>query len=127
PSVQLPTVAIPLAFVVWLAPVIVPPPRSEERRAATFGTGLLNSSRTSTAGGVATAVPTGALWLFPAAITRELASPSAPVAVKVSGLSPLEVAVSVFVPAVVPSVQLPTVAIPLAFVVWLAPVIVPPP
>src|SRR5439155_8172757 len=55
------------------------------------------------------------------------AAPAVPSAVKVTGLpvSPLDVAVSVFVPAVVLSVQLPTVAIPLPFVVWVPPVTVP--
>src|SRR5436309_10950643 len=48
------------------------------------------------------------------------AAPAVPSAVKVTGLpvSPLDVAVSVLVPAVVLRVQLPTVAIPLPFVVW---------
>src|SRR5881396_1300306 len=55
------------------------------------------------------------------------APPAVPVAVNVTGLpvSPLAVAVSVLVPAVVPSVQLPTLAMPLALVVWLAPVMLP--
>src|SRR6266550_7378490 len=44
-----------------------------------------------------------------------------------AGLRPVPVAVSVFAPAFVPSVQLPTVATPDALVVALAPVIVPPP
>ncbi len=52
-----------------------------------------------------------------------------PVAVKVTGdpLRPARVAVSVLAPAVVPSLQLPTVAIPEALVVALAPVTEPPP
>ena len=55
--------------------------------------------------------------------------PAVPVAVKVTGEpdSPLPVAVRVFVPAVVPSVQLPTVAIPLLLVVAVKPVAEPPP
>src|SRR2546422_3533434 len=46
------------------------------------------------------------------------APPAVPVAVNVTGLPvrPVAVAVSVLVPAVVPSVQLPTVAKPLALV-----------
>jgi len=53
--------------------------------------------------------------------------PAVPVALKVTGLplKPVEVAVTVFGPAVGLSVQLPTVATPLAFVVWLPPVSVP--
>src|SRR5207302_1080518 len=50
--------------------------------------------------------------------------PATPAAVKVTGLpvSDPEVAVNVFEPAVVLSVQLPTVAMPLPLVVWLPPV-----
>jgi hypothetical protein len=52
-------------------------------------------------------------------MAREAAAPVVPVAVKVTGLpvSPLDVAVRVFVPAIVPSVQDVTAAIPLALVV----------
>src|SRR5207247_2771084 len=67
-----------------LAPVTLPPPDATANVTATFGTGLLNWSRTSTAGAVATAVPTGALWFSPAVITRELALPAVPVAVNVT-------------------------------------------
>src|SRR5205809_3800062 len=58
-----------------------------------------------------------------------VAAPAVPSAVKVTGLplipDPATVAVSVFVPTVVLSVQLPTVAIPLPFVVWVPPVTLP--
>src|SRR5439155_6724555 len=56
-----------------------------------------------------------------------VAAPAVPSAVNVTGLpvSPIDVAVSVFVPAVVLSVQLPPVAIPLPFVVWVPPVTLP--
>src|SRR3989441_2794827 len=55
------------------------------------------------------------------------AAPAVPSAVNFTGLpvSPLAAAVSVFVPAVVLRVQLPTVAMPLAFVVWVPPVTLP--
>jgi hypothetical protein len=55
--------------------------------------------------------------------------PAVAVAVKVTGepVSPVEVAVKVFDPALVPKVQEPTVAIPEALVVVVAPVIEPPP
>ena len=58
-----------------------------------------------------------------------MAAPAAPVAVKVTGepVSPGLVAVRVLAPAVVPSVQLPTVAMPEALVVAAAPVTEPPP
>src|SRR2546423_13782499 len=57
----------------------------------------------------------------------EKAAPAVPVAVNVTGLpfNPVDVAVGVLVPAAPPSVQLPTLAIPLAFVVWAAPVVPP--
>src|SRR5438876_895129 len=55
------------------------------------------------------------------------AAPAVPVAVKVTGLpfTPVDVAVRVLIPAALPSVQLPTAAIPLASVVWPGPVMVP--
>ena len=58
-----------------------------------------------------------------------VALPAVPVAVKVAGLpvNPVNVALSVFVPAVVPSVQLPTVATPLLPELGVAPVTDPPP
>ena len=58
-----------------------------------------------------------------------LASPHVPVALKVSGepTRPARVAVSVLTPAVVPSVQLPTVAIPAELVVAASSVAEPPP
>ena len=61
--------------------------------------------------------------------TYLVAAPAVPVAVKVSGepVRPGLVAVSVLAPAVVPSVQLPTVAMPDALVVADAPVTEPPP
>jgi hypothetical protein len=62
-------------------------------------------------------------------MTTFVAPPAVPVAVNVTGLplipDPAAVAVSVFVPAVVLRVQLPTVAIPLPFVVWVPPVTLP--
>src|SRR5205807_1743837 len=94
---------------------------------ATCATGFPFPSFTITDGGDVTAVPAVADWrvgLFAAIVA---AVPAVPVALKVTGLplKPVEVAVSVFGPAVALSVQLPTVATPLALVVWLAPVIVP--
>src|SRR5437588_6591440 len=54
-------------------------------------------------------------------------APAVPVAVNVTGLpeSDPDVAVSVLLPAVPLSVQLPTVAMPSPVVVWLPPVMVP--
>src|SRR5207248_3730089 len=75
------------------------------------------------------AVAARALWLLAALTSALLAAPAFPVALNVSGLpvSPVAVAVSVFAPAVVPSVQLPTVAIPSLPVLGVAVVMLPPP
>src|SRR6266567_1321005 len=125
-SVQLPTVATPLAFVVWLPPVIVPFPGATANVTATCATGFPFASFTITDGGVLTAVPAEADWLVRLFAAIVAAVPAVPVALKVTGLplKPVEVAVSVFGPAVALSVQLPTVATPLAVAVWVAPVIV---
>ena len=61
------------------------------------------------------------------ATVTEATGTGVPVAAKVTGGSPVTVAVKAFAPGVLPNVQLPTVAIPLAFVVWEAPVMLPPP
>jgi hypothetical protein len=59
PRVQDVTAAIPLALVVTdVVGLTVPPPEATANVTATPATGLLNWSRTSTDGGVATAVPT---------------------------------------------------------------------
>ena len=60
-SVQLPTVATPLAFVVWLAPVSVPFPGVTANVTATPATGFPFASRTVTDGAGLTAVPAGAV------------------------------------------------------------------
>jgi hypothetical protein len=56
----------------------------------------------------------------------DVGGPAIPVAVNVTDRLPLE-AVSVFVPAVVPSVHPPMVAMPLTSVAALGPVALPPP
>src|ERR1700739_5024574 len=87
PRVQLVTAAIPLAFVVTaVVGFTVPPPDATANVTLTPATGLLDASRTITAGGVVTAVPTVALWLFPALTAIDAAAPAVPVAVKVTGL-----------------------------------------
>src|SRR5688500_11158025 len=92
-------------------------------------TGFPLASVTFTDGGVGTGPPAVPVWLFPANAATVVGVPAPPVAVNVTdgGVSPVPVAVRVFGPAVVPSVQLPIVAIPDAFVVAAPPVIVPPP
>ena len=76
-------------------------------------TGLLCASITLTLGGVATAVSTVADWLSPPFLVICVAGPAVPVAVKVNEVVSFAAeAVSVFDPAVVPNVQLVTVAVP---------------
>jgi hypothetical protein len=120
PSVQLPTVAIPEAFVACEAPVTEPPPLATANTTITPLTGIPLASVTVTAGATATAVPTVALCPSPADFTIEVggdAGGATPVAVKVTGVKlPLE-AVRVLLPGLEPSVQLPTVAMPDALVV----------
>src|SRR5437773_1875572 len=117
PSVQDVIVAIPLASVMTaVAGLTVPLPDATAKRTGTPAVGLSNWSRTSSAGGVATAVPTVADCVLPAWIVSCVAWPAVPVAVNVTGLPvPME-AVSVLPPAVVPSVQAVVAAIPLASV-----------
>ena len=128
PSVHDVTAAIPFAPVVTgVVGVTVPPPEATANVTATPATALPLASRTTTEGFTGTAVPAAAVWPLPAFTASELAAPAVPVAVNVTGLPDKDpaVAVRVLVPAVGLSVQLPTVATPLAFVVWLPPVIVP--
>jgi len=107
--------------------VIVPFPGATANVTGTCATGFPFASFTITDGGVLTAVPTVAVWLVGLFAAIVAAAPAVPVAVKVTGLpeSVPDVAVSVLLPAVVPSVQLPTVAIPLASLIWVAPVTLP--
>src|SRR3954454_18805761 len=127
PSFQVPTAATPAAFVVALVPVADPPPEATAKVTATPGTGLPKESVTSTDGAVATFAFTVAPWLSPPSTPIAFAAAAVPVALNVTELSPVADAVSVFAPAVVPSCQLPTVAMPPGFVVAPAPVAEPPP
>src|SRR5213083_3754859 len=117
PSVQDVIVAIPLASVMTaVAGLTVPPPDATAKRTGTPAVGLSNWSRTSTAGGVATAVPTVAACVAPAWIVSCVATSAVAVAVNVTGLPVPAVAVSVLAPADVPSVQDVIMAIPFASV-----------
>ena len=131
PSFQEPTVAMPEALVVWELPVTEPPPEPAAKVTVVPATGLPNWSVTRTEGAVATLVSTVADWLLPLLIAIVVAASAVALAVKVRGLPvrPVLVAVRVllFVPAVVPSFQEPTVAMPEALVVWELPVTEPPP
>src|SRR5881396_2383946 len=116
PSVQDVIVAIPLASVMTAVGLTVPLPDATAKRTGTPAVGLSNWSRTSTAGGVATAVPTVAACVAPAWIVSCVATSAVAVAVNVTGLPVPREAVSVLLPAVVPSVQAVVAAIPLASV-----------
>src|SRR3989441_5561121 len=131
PRVHDVTVAMPLVPVVTaVVGTTVPPPEATAKVTATPLTGLAFASCTITEGSTATAVPAVADWLFPALRAICVAVPAVPVAVNVTGLpvSPLDVAVSVFGPAVGPRDHDVTVAMPLVPVVTaVVGVTVPPP
>src|SRR5438309_188823 len=127
PSVQLPTAAMPLAFELAFAPVTAPPPDAGAKVTEIPATGLPYWSAIRTAGAPETALPTVAVWLSPLQSVIDAALSATPVALIVTDVRPDELAVSVFAPSPVPSVQLPTVATPLASVVAFGPVTEPPP
>jgi hypothetical protein len=96
PRVQLPTVAMPFASVVWVPPVTLPPPVVTAKVTATPATGLFDASFTTTDGGGLTAVPTCAdcvVGLFAAMLA---ADPAAKLIVPdVAAVSPLAPKLSV--------------------------------
>src|SRR6266540_3553061 len=118
PSVRT-VVACPLAPVIEDGGVTEPPPLAVAHVTVTLPTGLPFASVTSTSCGVPNMLPTCPVRLSPENFTSAAAAPAVPVAVNVTGLpvNPPDVAVSVFGPAVVPSVHDVTAAIPLGFVV----------
>src|SRR5712692_9672937 len=107
---------MPLALVIWAGPVILPPPDATPNVTATPATGFAKGSCTSTAGAIATGVPTAALWLLPAlmVIVEAALAFTLTVAVWVTA-RPVTVAETVFDSATV-ELKLP-VATPLALVV----------
>src|SRR6476660_2348506 len=72
PSVQLPTVAMPLPSVVVVSTVALPPPPVTLNVTDTFGSGLLFTSLTNTLGFVATTAPTAAVCASPALMVMVL-------------------------------------------------------
>src|SRR5437016_2504694 len=98
---------------------MLPFPGATANVTATSATGFPFASFTITEGGDVTAVPALSVCLARLFAAIVAAAPAVPVAVNVTGLpeSDPDVAVRVFGPAVVLSVQLPTVATPLALVV----------
>src|SRR5258708_3894252 len=107
PSGQLPTVATPPAFVVVLRPVAEPPPEATANVTEVPATGLPYVSVTLTDGAV-TFVFTVTLWLSPAFRASVAAAAAVPVALKVTEVRPVELAVSWFRPAPVPSFHHPS-------------------
>src|SRR5437773_2694617 len=123
-------VATPLAFVNPGCVTVLPEPEAASTTVAP-GIGFPAASLAVT---VIVDAPLPAEMDVGAATTVDCAAstvPAVPVAVKVTGFpvmpDPAAIAVSVFVPALAPSVQLSTVATPAALVVWEAPVTLPPP
>src|SRR5882762_8678179 len=101
-SVQLPTVAMPLASVVGLAAVRSPLPGATANVTATPATGFPLASRTITDGGEPTAVPAVADWGFMLLPAMVAAAPAVTVTVVVCVIAtPPIVADSVFGPAAV--------------------------
>src|ERR1041384_8860361 len=129
PSFHDVTFAMPVASVVSIALTTLPPPEATANVTIAPAAALLNWSRAITLGAVATFVLTVAVWPLPALSASCVAAPAVPVAVKVTGrpVNPADVAVSVFDPAVVPSVHDPTVAIPPPLVGCEPPATLPPP
>ena len=129
PRVHEPRVAIPDELVVGELLPSEPFPLFTVKNTATPFTGFGIASVTSAAGAVGRRAFTCAVWLFPALTVMNFGLPAVAVALMVTGLpvrTP-EVAVIVLVTAAVPRVQLPTVAIPEAFVTGDPPVRPPPP
>src|SRR5437588_7100751 len=101
PRVQLPTAAIPLPSVVWVAPVTLPLLGPGANVTDTPETGLPNGSVTITDGAIGTALPAGAVCPLPAwgASVDAAAGFTVTVAVCVTATAPFTVAATVFVPA----------------------------
>jgi hypothetical protein len=134
PGHQMLLAAMPFAPVdtVWLVaccgtlPPIFPSPLVTTNVTLAPFTGTPAPSFTTTVRGPQKKRLPSATWLSPLTIVI-VAGAAPPVAAKVTVGRALAVAVSVFVPGVAPSVQFPTVAMPLAFVIAVAPVTDPPP
>src|SRR5688572_3099987 len=84
PSVQLPRVATPAAFVVAAAPVIVPPPLATAKVIANPEIGFPNASVTLTASAAGTAAPAVAVCPCPASIDNAVGGPGTTVTVAVA-------------------------------------------
>ena len=128
PTVHAATVAVPFPSVIAGLPVTLPSPEAVNVTEVP-DTGLLNASVTEMAGSIATAVPTVAVCPPPALTLTVAATSAVAVATKVTESMPATTALneSLPEPAVVPSVQLVTVATPFASDVAGLPTTVPSP
>ena len=108
-------------------PRIAPPPLMSAKRTSAPGMRLSNWSKSVSAGGSATAVPTTAGCVDGARRTITNGGPGVTEVTNVTGASPSAVAVSDCGPARVPSRQPPDVATPLALVRTVSLVTTPPP
>jgi hypothetical protein len=104
-------------FVVCVLAVTEPPPLATAKITMTPLTGFPFPSFTVTAGAVVTADPAAAVCPSPDVFTAEAGAPAVPVAVNVTAFKPVAEAAREFGPAIVPRVQLSTVATPALFVV----------
>ena len=127
PRVHDPTVAMPAAFVVCVAPVIAPPPEATANVTATPADGWPMPLSTRTDGATPTATPVAVDWPLPALMASEPIGFGMAVAANVAGVTPATVADSVLPPTEGPMIHEPTPATPAAFVVAVAPVILPAP
>ena len=107
-----PTVAIPPESVTWTSSVTPSPVKVT----IAPGTVLPSKSRSITEGRTGTGSPRMTVWLLPATISIDHGSPATAVASMVTGGMPTTVATTVFGPAIRPSRQLITPAIPSLFV-----------
>src|SRR6185437_2217344 len=125
PSCQLPTVAMPDAFVVAPPPVTAPPPVATAKVTEKLGTGFPNWSFTSTEGLVGSALPAAAVCPSPPFFVAVFGTSGPAVTMNETEVNPGADAVSVSVRAVVASLKLPTVATPDPLVPTDPPVTVP--
>src|SRR6266550_4043032 len=126
-SVQLPTVAMPLALLVWLAPVMLPFPGVTENVTATPATGFPLASLTITEGGIGTAAPAGSVWLLPALIAICVALPATIANGALVTVRPVAVARSVYPEAAWSMLRSENVATPLTAATVFVPESVSPP
>jgi hypothetical protein len=115
------SVATPLAFVVTGEPTTLPAPAVTANVTPTPWTGMPWTSRTITEGGSETFVPTAADCVTWDTAVIDTGVDATPVAVNVTDATPGDEAVNVLAPGIGPRNHPPTVAVPVASVVWREP------